>query len=236
MGGKGGGGKATDWQSEYTAKGYDPNYASTYAKMYPDVVAAGYDPYVHFYEYGQYEGRHWDKLEQPSVHMPSITPMLSQMARASAESAARYQKAVEEQKRAQGTANRDAAYAEYMDAASTATDYVNSQVNEERANAALLGIDYGMTDEIKAQRINDYFATLWGEGDQSTLESYMKEWGDPTGFTGFSVTRGDGSTTQTKDGSTTTVGVSTTDKSPRGRGNNTNATIDPLDEDNVLGV
>ena len=99
----------------------------------------------------------------------------------------------EEYRLAQGQSQRDAMFSDYIDAAGLATDYVNSEISNELANANLLNIDYNVTDEQKATRINDYFATIWGEGQQTDLETYIKEFGDPEGFEGFTVTRGDGS-------------------------------------------
>ncbi len=99
-----------------------------------------------------------------------------------------------DRQRQQDEANRDRLYADYMDAASTATDYINSQIAQERANAALLGVDYQIDDAQKQKRISDYFSTLWGEGQQSQLESLMDKVGAPQGFEGFLITRGDGST------------------------------------------
>ena len=104
------------------------------------------------------------------------------------------QEAEERNRRIQGENDRDKLYSGYMDAASTATDYINSEIDREKSNAALLGIDYSITDEMKSQRISDYFATIWGEGEQGQLEALIGEWGNPAGFTGFTITRGDAST------------------------------------------
>ena len=95
-------------------------------------------------------------------------------------------------------AKRDQLFSEYMDAATAATDYINQQIQQERANATLMGIDYVITDEIKQQRINDYFASLWGEGEDKTLKQLIKQYGNPEGFTGeWLVTRGTASTDTT---------------------------------------
>lgn len=106
----------------------------------------------------------------------------------------------ESRRKEQGISDRDAGYSNYMDASGSATDFVNKEIDREQANARLLGIDYQITDEQKSGRINDYFATLWGEGEQSSLDALMKEWGDPEGHEGFTVTRGDGSKYEGADG------------------------------------
>jgi len=97
-----------------------------------------------------------------------------------------------DRRRIEGENRRDSLYSAYMDAAGAATDYVNSEIAREMSNAALIGVDYSLDDEMKSQRINDYFATIWGEGEQSSLEALMGEFGNPKGFGGFSITRGDG--------------------------------------------
>lgn len=109
------------------------------------------------------------------------------------EQQAEYDAEVLAQEEIQGLNDRDSAYTNYLDAAGTAADYVTGEIAKEQSNANLLGVDYNITDEQKATRINDYFATLWGEGDQLDLENLMGTWGNPDGFTEFSVTRGDAS-------------------------------------------
>jgi hypothetical protein len=96
----------------------------------------------------------------------------------------------EENRIIKGENDRDSAYKNYLNAADTATTYVNKLIDNERANAALLGIDYEITDEMKAVRINDYFATIWLAGDQEDIDNLFEEFGDPEGFEGFLVTRG----------------------------------------------
>jgi hypothetical protein len=93
----------------------------------------------------------------------------------------------------QGGRDRDNLYSSYMDAAGNATDTINKQISGERSNAALLGIDYNVTNDQKTQRINDYFGSIWGAGEQTQLEQLMGNFGNPAGFTDFLVTRGDGS-------------------------------------------
>lgn len=115
----------------------------------------------------------------------------------------------EQQRMEQGIADRDAAYTDYMDAASSATDYINREIDKERANARLMGIEYDVTDEQKSQRINDYFATVWGEGQQTKMEQLFDEFGKPKGFEDFTVTRGDASKYEKEGGASEEVVGST---------------------------
>ena len=89
-----------------------------------------------------------------------------------------------ENKKNADISRRNTLFSGYMTAAESAVDYINNQINEERANAALLGVDYQLTDEMKQQRINKYFDTLWGAGDELELDTLIKEYGNPTGFDG----------------------------------------------------
>jgi hypothetical protein len=116
--------------------------------------------------------------------------LVDSMQKTTAETTKTFEDTAAATKLASGLANRDKAYSGYLNAAGQAADYVNNQIKGEQANAALLGINYDMNDAVKSQRINDHFASLWSEGDQASLDSYMKEFGNPEGFTGFSVKRG----------------------------------------------
>ena len=95
-----------------------------------------------------------------------------------------YDEIIEENKKNTALARRDTLFSDYLDAAGSATEYINQQISEERANAALLGIDYQLTDEMKQQRIGQYFNTLWGAGAEGELDTLIKEYGNPTGFDG----------------------------------------------------
>ena len=101
----------------------------------------------------------------------------------------------EEQRQAEGRRQRDTLYQQRMDAAGSATDFINTQIKQESDRARLLGLDYSISDEDRATRINDYFATVWGAGSESKLGDLMKEFGTPQGFKGFTVTRGTGGDT-----------------------------------------
>lgn len=155
-------------------------------------------------------------LADRPVEMPDFTGMLlgqmemmnAQRAEADAKAQAAYEAQQEQLRIKQGTRDRDDLYGAYMDAAGTAVDFINSEISKEQANAALLGIDYAITDEQKSTRINDYFATIWGAGEQSQLEALMGEFGNPEGFSGFSVTRGDGSKYAGTEASETQVATS----------------------------
>lgn len=204
---------------------YDPMEGQAYLNRNPDVYAAQMDPWVHYQRHGQAEGRYWG-LDTPSFFMPELpvweapepvyeAPQQKQQQ----PDIPSYEEQMEdqqqlldeqqaEQERQLGLSQRDELYTAYMDAAGSATDFINAEITDERANAALLGIDYNMTDEIKSQRISDYFATVWGEGQQSQLEGLIEAWGEPTGFDGFSIKRGNSDTYAPKEGSEKQVGKS----------------------------
>ena len=101
-----------------------------------------------------------------------------------------YEEQLAMQQEQMGKQERDELYSGYLTAVEQATGYVNSQIEQEMANANLLGIDYDITDEQKRQRISDYFATIWGAGDQARLEELMGTYGNPEGFTDWLVIRG----------------------------------------------
>ena len=154
---------------------------------------------------------HYPSFEFPEFHTPAAhTPEDSgpTYEEQLAEQERLQKEAEERQARIAGENDRDSLYSAYMDAAGSATDYINSEIDREMSNAALLGIDYVMDDTMKSQRISDYFATVWGEGEQAQLEALIGKWGNPQGFSGFTVTRGDASKYAGKEGEETEVGQS----------------------------
>ena len=84
---------------------------------------------------------------------------------------------------ATGIEGRGTDYESYLDNFSAATTYINEQISTEEKNAALIGVDYDITDEDRSRRINEYFGTMWSETDQQGLQDIFEEWGNPEGFT-----------------------------------------------------
>jgi hypothetical protein len=181
-------------------------YDAQYSAMYPDVAGYERGPFAHFQDYGSAEGRQYGP---PPVEMPDFGAMFEGMASQRADYEAQLRAQQEAQARMAGESERDAVYGEYMNAAETATDYITNQIAQQRSNAALLGTQYTMNDEMKGTMISDYFASIWGAGDQARLEGLMKQWGKPKGFSEFAVVRGDGSKySEGTEGSQTTEAVS----------------------------
>lgn len=136
------------------------------------------------YETGRQQQQQQQMLQsfQSAFAMPELPPLPEGPS---------YEEQLAEQQRQRGIQQRDELFSGYLDAASAAADYVNSEIAQEQANAKLLGIDYEITPDQRTQRINNYFATIWGEGQQTQLQNLMAEYGDPEGFSGWTVTRGD---------------------------------------------
>ncbi len=160
-----------------------------YYDRYPGVAETGVDPRWHYDTYGRNEGRTWGvpQPSMPAFHMPSMR--MPDMP--SGPSGPSYEEQLAEQRRIQGENERDKLYSDYVSAVGTATDYINAEIEKERSNAELLGIEYVMDDEMKNTRLSNYFGTIWGAGEQSRLEALMKEWGNPSGFTDWILKRGD---------------------------------------------
>jgi hypothetical protein len=150
---------------------------------------------------GQQQQQMAPSFQMPSFenNFPSYETQLADQQAAEARQQAEYEARIEAQRVAQGKADTDAAYGGYLDAAGSAADFVNSEIDQESQNARLIGVKYEMTDDNRNARINDYFSTVWGEGDQSNLESLMGQFGNPKGFEGFTVERGTGGRYGNKD-------------------------------------
>lgn len=181
-----------------------------YLEANPDVAAAGVNPFYHYVTYGAEEGRSWGEAPaSTSTHAASTSTATTSVK--SAEDILKemgyptYEESIAEQEKAQGLSSRDELYAQYLNYADTALEYVNTLISQEAANAAVLGIDYNVTQAEKDTRVSNYFASIWGAGDQSRLEGLITDWGAPEGFTGFTVTRGDASAVSRNTPGSTTV-------------------------------
>jgi len=102
---------------------------------------------------------------------------------------AQQEAAAAEAEKAAGIKNRDKLYGEYIKAAEATIDDVDGQIARERSNSALMGIHYDMNDEIRAQRLQNYFTEIWAEENQTQLDELIGKWGEPKGFDGYILTR-----------------------------------------------
>lgn len=221
-GGSGGGGQ--DWSTV----AYDNAYTAALQGQGWDTISQHTDQNYLDPAYAGFQAAQSQGGGGFSISMPSMPDTSSQFAAIMQQQAAAAEQAKKEAARTAGLNSRDALYSEYMNAAGTAVDFVNQQIRDEMANSKLLGIDYGITDEQKSQRISDYFASLWGEGQQAKLEGLFNEWGQPEGFEGFNIARGDAGNLNPDPASEKTVGT--------GKGTApTKRTVIAEDEDDVLG-
>jgi len=78
-----------------------------------------------------------------------------------------------------GQNDLDKAYGNYLEASGSATEYINQQISDQRTNAALLGVDFNITDQQKSDRISNYFASIYNETDFTQLTDLNEEFGDP---------------------------------------------------------
>jgi len=222
MGGSGGGSARADAQQRSYNEGY-----SAFQSGQPVTATDTNHPLYSYYQYGysaaQAEARAAQQRRQSEQMMHA---MMANMARAQQEQSTQFQQqmrqaesdraareeaarvAAEQARREAGIKQRDKLFSERLTNASLATDYITQQLNEEASTARLMGVDFNVTDEQKAGRISDYFATLWGEGSERELESLIKEWGAPEGFSGtWDIVRGNAKnfTDQTKPSTSTTI-------------------------------
>ena len=183
-------------QNAYNAasQGQDWGTIASNSVGYEDAARAGYDKYANEQAQSRMFEQMFMGMMQPQSSGTSVETQQQRYQDSLDKQQAEYDARLEEQRVITGQNARDTSYAGYLDAAGIAADYVTGEIANERSNAALLGIDYDITDEQKSTRINDYFATLWGEGQQSEMENLFNEWGNPQGFGGFSVTRGNAET------------------------------------------
>jgi hypothetical protein len=72
----------------------------------------------------------------------------------------------------------DSLYGSKFDAAEKAIADVNQQIADEMGHAKLVGLDYSVDDVSKQARIDDLFATYWGESDDMKLNSLTQKYGN----------------------------------------------------------
>jgi len=184
MGGKGGGG--TDWQ---TVAGTNAYNAASQGQSW-DAIAANQPKYLEASRMG------YDKWMEEQAAGSQYEMMMASMMKGmggggeSGGGEDPYAAAREEARISDLTGKRDAFIGGYFDAANQASNYVTEKISGEKANAALMGVDYTMNDELKNERISNYFSTLWSEGNQQEMEGSFGE----IGSGGFEQTiwRGEG--------------------------------------------
>jgi len=193
-----------------------------------DAEMGGLDPKYHEAFQAGYWDAHAKKVEGEQMKMMFEQMMQGQQAQANAYSAQLAQAAqAQEEARLSGLrGKRDNMISGYFEAANSATSYVTDKIAGERANAALMGVDYNMSDELKGERISNYFSTLWSEGNQQELEGSFGE----VGAGGFEQTmwRGEG----TESGPAGSVGDQKAGGGIRAKAKKTILT----EEDNQLGA
>lgn len=190
-GGKGGGQAPAPWelsaQEDWGTAGYNYGYGGG------DSPEGKYDPndqFAPYWEGGYAQGQmDWQKAQM----MDRFSHMMSGGAAPHAPSGPSLAEQRAAAERAQGENRRDMMVSEYMDSADLAANYVNSQITQEISNANLMGIEYEVTEENKAARVSNYFASIWGEGQDSEAKALVDKWGMAKGFEGFTLERGDAS-------------------------------------------
>lgn len=215
MGGGGKGGASQDWnqvagQNAYNAAagGQSLNEVLANSVGYEEAAIQGYNTYQQ--PVTEFHMPSFENTAQTEYYSDEKVAEREETAAADAEARQAELDAAEALRlETEGLNKRDALYGSYLDAANSSSDYVNTEINNEIANARLLGIDYQIDDQMKSQRVNDYFSTVWGDSDQQELEALMTKWGNPEGFEEFTVVRGDGGSYGTsEEGSSTSVGTS----------------------------
>ena len=170
--------------ANYAQRNYDAGYAAAQAGKPPQTNTSHPE-----YQYWIAGYNDYNKAQSTSNSIQETFSGMSEMFRPMEITFPKYngpsaEEISKENKKNSDISRRNTLFSGYMTAAETAVDYINQQINEERANAALLGVDYQLTDELKQQRINKYFDMLWGAGDELELDNLIKEYGNPTGFDG----------------------------------------------------
>jgi hypothetical protein len=197
-GGKGGQSQSPQFAPAQSQADFD------YLQQNPDVAASGMNPYWHYQMYGIHEGRQYGQpppseesfgMENPFEGL--FKQMEDQRQSEYAEQQRLAEQAAEQQRIAEGRAHLDELFAGKLDAANRAKTEVEAQITNELAHAATHGLDYAVTDQERADRINNLFGDYWSEGQETDISNYTRDFGDSKHVWTLPIVRG------TKPGSAT---------------------------------
>ena len=212
-------------------------YDFDYLNRYPDVAKNGMNPYYHYLRYGKAEGRTYGPAapsgdmgfgDAMSGIMESMMMVQQQQQEANARAQALYLKQQEE---AQARTDMNSMFSTKLDAANQATATVENDIAQEMAHAKVNSLDYSITPEQKQERINNTFAGLWSEGQDTQLQSLVDKYDKKGEFSWtLPVVRGDNPVTATE---TPAEGPSAGSKVAKGK--KTGTVLTTLPDDITLG-
>ena len=174
MGSSGKGGSSPQYTSQ---DAYNHGYSLKEGNVRMEGLA-GWTPDMEGYDqvYAGYMQAHNEKVQKEKFKMMMEQGNADSVRAYEASMAA--QRAAAEEARLSGLRDkRDSMIGGYFDAANSATSYVSEKLASEKSNAAMMGVDYNMSDDIKNERISNYFGSIWSEGNQAELEGSFNEVG-----------------------------------------------------------
>ncbi len=90
----------------------------------------------------------------------------------------------------EGENTRDQLYGRYLDLGAAAQGLVDENIARAKQNAALLGVDYGITEEERQAQIANEFANTWTAEEDQQLRDSIEKFGAPEDFSDFQFIRG----------------------------------------------
>lgn len=170
------GGKNSD--SGSAAMGGPKTYeGQDYLQRYPDVASSGMQPYYHFTQHGQAEGRTWGAAAEDPYAGLMEGMMMGMGSGGMGSSSADYEAAQKEAEQKQAEGRIDQMYTDKFAAANSAVDSVNKKIEQQMGYANVSGADYSVDEVTKQEMINDAFAGVWSAEQESELSGMEKEWG-----------------------------------------------------------
>lgn len=136
-----------------------------------------------------------------------------------------------EAEKAAKIAEMDNFWAMKYDAANQAVSDINTQLTNEASQAKLYGLDYAIDEMDRSSRINNKFAEIWSEENESALQKLITDYGTTKTWTS-GIVRG---TPETKTDPTTSKEAGGKVNSPKPRGSRGQEDEDALSKKDLLG-
>ena len=84
-----------------------------------------------------------------------------------------------QQERTNNLSLLDQIWAERLEAVNSTIAEVDRRISDERSRADLLGVDFNVSEEGRAQRIGELFGTIWTDADEFRLNNLASQYGNP---------------------------------------------------------
>lgn len=146
-----------------------------YAAAHPEI--GNVNPFFHWVNYGSALGYDWGT--KPPDQTAILASEIEQNKWSQDRAREKYEAEVKAADRSGQLRTLDEMWAGRMDAENKAISDVQASIDAEAANAAVLGVDYNLSDAKKQSRIKDAFSNYWTDANETQLYELSNKYGNP---------------------------------------------------------